>query len=73
MSRNVWEFCSDWFGVFSNDQQTNPLDQIEGSRKVIRGDSWANSEKAVRVSYRSSFIPDVINFWGGFRLVLPED
>jgi len=52
MSRNVWEFCSDWFGVFSNDQQTNPLDQIEGSRKVIRGDSWANSEKAVRVSYR---------------------
>ena len=52
MSGNVWEWCSDWYGDYSSDAQTNPKGPESGSRRVCRGGSWCNPVRVCRSSYR---------------------
>ncbi|MDR1898272.1 MAG: formylglycine-generating enzyme family protein, partial [Prevotellaceae bacterium] len=68
MSGNVWEWCDDWSGNYSNVVQTNPKGPSSGSYRVIRGGSWYNSAQSVRVPYRSYRTPDDRGDLIGFRL-----
>ena len=68
MSGNVWEWCNDWKGSYSNNAQTNPQCPTSGSRRVIRGGSWDSIARRARVSYRYSSTPDNRNSAIGFRL-----
>lgn len=45
MSGNVFEWCQDWFGVYSDDMQTNPIGQPNGSDRISRGGSWRSTWK----------------------------
>ena len=70
MSGNVWEWCSDWHGIYSSGTQTNPTGAYSGSGRVCRGGGWGNLAKLCRVSCRFDLSPNDHNNGLGLRLAL---
>ena len=68
MSGNVWEWCSDRYGSYSNGSQTNPQGSSSGSHRVNRGGSWFDGPQSCRVADRDSHSPDHRGNDLGFRL-----
>lgn len=68
MSRNVYEWCFDWYGSYTAGAQTNPVGASGGSDRVIRGGSWNNNASNCRVTNRNNNEPDNRNNNVGFRL-----
>jgi formylglycine-generating enzyme required for sulfatase activity len=73
MSGNVLEYCSDWFGSYPQEHQTNPQGPSTGSYKIGRGGSYYGFPNKCRVSYRyyDSVDKRYANF--GFRLAMNGD
>ena len=70
MSGNVWEWCYDWKGDYSNNAQTNPAGPSRGYARVLRGGSYRNNYNYCRVSSRSNAVPNYCDISIGFRLAL---
>ena len=70
MSGNVWEWCNDYYGVYSANAQTNPTGPTSGSDRVARGGSFFNSEGGQRVWFRNRGSEDATGDGLGFRLAL---
>ena len=71
MSGNVREWCSDWYGDYDGDSQTNPKGPLKGNSRVCRGGSWKSKyENDCRVSRRAYAEPNYRSDFQGFRLVL---
>ena len=75
MSGNVWEWCSDWLGAYSEEPQTNPLGPRDGLNRVVRGGSISSPSYGCRVSDRSGQLPEYGYAFYGLRLVMdmPEE
>ena len=67
---NVLEWCSDRYGDYSSNAQTNPQEPSSGDERVIRGGSWLNNAWLCRISYRSYEFLSYSNLYLGFRLVM---
>jgi len=68
MSGNVVEWCSDWYGEYNADTQTDPTGPETGSARVCRGGGWVSNESGISVLYRGFVTPDLRLNYLGFRL-----
>ena len=72
MSGNVWEMCSDWYGVYTAESKIDPTGPSSGTERVIRGGAFSGGLYA---QYRPAF-RDRLNIENrylnvGFRLAHP--
>jgi len=69
MAGNVFEWVSDWFQAtyYRNSPSSNPLGATSGSYRVLRGGSWGDEWRYIRVSSRSYYNPRGYNAYIGFR------
>ena len=70
MNGNVYEWCQDWYGRYSEDAQSNPTGPSFGDGRVVRGGSWASAYERCRVSCRTSSEPKSRYTGVGLRLAL---
>ena len=69
MLGNVFEWCEDaWDGTgYEPGRATDPLGQV-GSRRVVRGGSWASRARLLRAAFRTARPPEARDGGVGFRL-----
>ncbi len=70
MSGNVHEWCQDWYGDYTTDEQVDPTGPASGTSRVYRGGSWYFDEWFSRVSFRNSVSPGYRSHGIGLRLAL---
>ena len=68
MHGNVWEWCRDWFGDYSDEIAIDPAGPSEGRSRVCRGGSWDDDARNCRSALRLRFVPGILYDWLGFRL-----
>ena len=68
---NVWEWVGDWYGrdYYAHSLLINPRGPENGEKKVMRGGSWYNLDRHLKVSYRSYSDPGTQTTNLGFRCV----
>jgi len=69
MSGNVWEWCYDWFDLYSSSAQTDPIGPSSSSIRVYRGGCWGYAADC-RVARRYADSPSRRSSSVGFRLCL---
>ena len=70
MIGNVWEWTASTFRAYPNferDAYFENSEQFFGSRKVLRGGSWATRSRLVRNTLRNYLTPDRRDAMAGFR------
>ncbi len=65
---NVWEWCSDYWGKYSESPSANPLGPTKGAYRVVRGGSGRDHAQYVRAAYRSGSHPSSAHSHLGFRV-----
>ena len=69
MHGNVLEWCLDWYGEYTTDNQANFIGADNGNYRVLRGGCWSLSSKYCRSAHRSDREP-LYRFCNiGFRIV----
>jgi formylglycine-generating enzyme required for sulfatase activity len=72
MAGNVWDWCSDRYGKYSSNAQSNPTGPSSGSLRVFRGGSWNGFAQVCRTADRCCYYPGDHHGNIGFRLVSPK-
>jgi len=68
----VWEWCWDWDGAYTGEDQTDPKGASSGDYRVYRGGSWPFYDYYVRSASRDKITPPYRRYsYNGFRLVRP--
>jgi len=71
MAGNVWEWCWDWYGPYTEAAATNPLGPESGSYRVLRGGGWSDPLSSMRAATRLHLDPGTASTNIGFRVVAP--
>lgn len=72
MGGNVMEWCQDWYGDYSSSEVLNPKGPSSGTKKVLRGGSFADPALFCRTSMRLFQNPSSSNKMMGFRIALTK-
>ena len=74
MGGNVEEWCSDWYGLYSESPQVNPtgVSSSSTSSRVIRGGSWDQAYRMCRPTQRHDANVNFKSAHTGMRLVMPK-
>ncbi len=68
MSGNVHEWCWDWYVTYEGGDQINPEGAATGTRKVLKGGGWQNSESFCTNTYCAGLKPFEASVFIGFRV-----
>jgi|GEM_PF-1705606 len=66
---NVWEWCQDWYGLYTQAPLVNPQGKLQGSYRILRGGGWNSSRNSLRHTNRYFFHPNAKFSYFGFRVV----
>lgn len=72
MHGNVEEWCSDWYGPYIAQEQTDPVGYVTGEFRVTRGGSHGTLPNFLRSANRMAMLPEDMHFMTGFRVVQGE-
>ena len=70
MHGNVLEWCSDWYGDYATEKQTDPQGAARGTCRVLRGGCWNYNPEICRSAYRLRYTPGFRGSSLGFRVAL---
>lgn len=71
MAGNVYEWCNDWYGEYSDTSAVDPHGPSNGDWHSVRGGSWGSYSMYLRSANRTFMVPDYLYYFIGFRAVLP--
>jgi formylglycine-generating enzyme required for sulfatase activity len=71
MLGDVWQWTADWYGekYYQGSERRDPTGPPGGTMRIVRGGSWADLPKLVRVSFRNWSLPGDRHVDFGFRCV----
>ncbi|MFN6148346.1 MAG: formylglycine-generating enzyme family protein [Planctomyces sp.] len=68
-SEAIWEWCSDWYGVYETGEVVDPAGPVTGDLRVSRGGAFTLEAGRCRSAIRNGFRPAVRDHDVGFRVV----
>lgn len=68
MSGNVFEWVSDWYGLRTSNNSSNPTGPKSGTKKIAKGGCYASLAEELRVAKRLPLPPEHCDAYTGFRV-----
>jgi len=69
LTGNVREWCNDWYGSYSSENENDPRGPSSGSTNISRGGDYVTSTSYCRSATRLQAYPGVAAAYRGFRVV----